>query len=517
LPLLIQTTGLEDYAPGGNARVKVLNIGGPGAGKTRFSSFFPAPIFADCERGLASVADRKVPYVNINNSQDMLDLLAYLKTECRLPQDKRQYHTIVIDTLDAFQRKVKNEWMEINKKEVFTGYEAWGYLTTKTQLLMTRLLNLDMNVVCNVHFKDKTVKDNVSGRESHELMLQLQGETADTAFNDFDLVGWTGVYWESEDGQRVQKRGITFKPTPDKPFLKDRLHVTPDWLPITFADSDYTNLFERIQARVQEMDAGEVLGEVPSAVPEAPSQFVMTPGAIGTGAMPATAPRDVPLQQLDKPTLMKKARDLGITTTVEGTPIRANTLKSELLAALEANLAGQAPTAAATPAPAEQPAPAPSASPAPAEPAQPEQPTQAARQAVTTRATDQGTVNVATGELLDTTTATAVAVMDRPVVAPEIGTEPVTEPPTHEQALATVAETLGGEVIEDKAVPVPAPAAAPPAPPSPTPAPAPASDAGHCQECGKSLAGEDPDIVKLSWIKYRTKLCNADYQIRKRG
>jgi hypothetical protein len=56
MALLIQTTGLEDYAPGGTARVKVLNIGGPGAGKTRFSSFFPAPIFADCERGLASVA-----------------------------------------------------------------------------------------------------------------------------------------------------------------------------------------------------------------------------------------------------------------------------------------------------------------------------------------------------------------------------------------------------------------------------------------------------------------------------
>jgi hypothetical protein len=511
MALLIQTTGLEDYAPGGTARVKVLNIGGPGAGKTRFSSFFPAPIFADCERGLASVADRKVPYVNINNSQDMLDLLAYLKADCRLPQDRRQYHTVVIDTLDAFQRKVKNEWMEINKKEVFTGYEAWGYLTTKTQLLMTRLLNLDMNVVCNVHFKDKTVKDNVSGRESHELMLQLQGETADTAFNDFDLVGWTGVYWESEDGQRVQKRGITFKPTPDKPFLKDRLHVTPDWLPITFSDSDYTNLFERIQARVEEMDAGEVLGEVPTALPEAPSQLVMTPAAIGTGAMPATTPREVPLQQLDKPTLMKKARDLGITTTVEGTPIRTNTLKSEILAALEANLAGQAPTAAATPAPIEQPAPTASPGPAPTQPAQP-------RPTVTTRATEQGTVNVATGELLDTTTATAVAVLDRPTdlpaVGPEIGTEPA---PTHEQAVARVAETLGGQVIEDKATPVPQPGTAPPAPPAPTTAPASAGDAGHCEECGKALGGEDPDIVKLSWIKYRKKLCNADYQARKRG
>jgi hypothetical protein len=105
-----------------------------------------------------------VPYVSINTSQDMLDLLAYLKQECRQPADQRQYRPIVIDTLDAFQRKVKNEWMEKEKKEVFTGWEAWGFLNSKMQLLMTRLLNLDMNVIVNVHYKDKTTKDDETGK-----------------------------------------------------------------------------------------------------------------------------------------------------------------------------------------------------------------------------------------------------------------------------------------------------------------------------------------------------------------
>ena len=48
------------------------------------------------------------------------------------------------------------------------------------------------------------------------------------------------------DGQRVEKRGLTFKRTPDKPFLKDRLFVTPTWMEVTFDDSDYTKLFPNV-------------------------------------------------------------------------------------------------------------------------------------------------------------------------------------------------------------------------------------------------------------------------------
>jgi hypothetical protein len=91
-------------------------------------------------------------------------------------------------------------------------------------------------------------------------MLQLSGDIKDTAFNDFDLVGWMGTYWEAVAGERIEKRGITFKRTPDKPFLKDRLHVTPPWLEVTFADSDYENLFSRIAAKVAELAPSETVG-----------------------------------------------------------------------------------------------------------------------------------------------------------------------------------------------------------------------------------------------------------------
>lgn len=476
MALTIKTTGLEQYAPGGDARVKVLVIGGPGVGKTRWSSYFPLPIYADCEKGLASVADRTVPFVDILTSQDMLDLLTYLKQECRQPQAQRAYQTVVVDTLDAFARKVKNEWMEKEGKQVFTGWEAWGYLNSRMQMLLTRLLNLDMNVIVLVHYKDKVTKDDVTGRESHELMPQLQGETADNIFNDFDLVAWMGTYWEGEEGKRVQKRGLSFKPTPDKPWLKDRLHVTPPWMEVTFAPTDYTNLFERIQSRIEEMQEGHEVGEIPSAGDEAPtpSGFVVAPGAAGSGALPAVTPREIPINQLDKPALIKRARDLGVTHTVDGAPIRANTNKGELQAALEAhakNPRGAAPAASASPVTA---AAAPAAAPALDRPAPVANPGR-------TRSVAEGVVNVSTGELID---------QDR------------------DEAVETVKNVLGAQVIgESTDVPAPEPA---PVVPS-----APKAEKHLCADCGKDLTDENPDIVKLSYIRFRKRFCTEHYAVHK--
>ena len=256
MALKIQTTGIEQYAPGGQAVLKTMFIGGPGAGKTRLSSYWPKPIYADCEGGLSSIADRKMPFVTIKNSQDMLDLLAFLKMECRRPYQDRQYQTVVIDTLDAFQRKVKDEWLQANPgSQSFRGFDAWGYLDAKMQMLLTRLLNLDMHVIVAVHYKDKTIKEGTgeNATERQELMLQLSGEVKDNVFNDFDLVGWLGKYYEAVDGQRVEKRGLTFKSTPEKPFLKDRLHVTPPWMEVTFSDDDYGNLFAAFTSRLDDL------------------------------------------------------------------------------------------------------------------------------------------------------------------------------------------------------------------------------------------------------------------------
>ncbi len=473
--MLIQTTGLEDYAPGGKARVKVLVIGGPGAGKTRWASYFPKPFYLNCEGGLASVADRKMPYVNVNTSQDMLDGLAFLKQECQQPVENRSYDTVVVDTLDAFQRKVKDEWLVKEKKQVFTGWDAWGYMNSKMQMLMTRLLNLDMNILVLVHYKDKIID------EVRTISLQVQGDVADTVYNDFDLVAWMGTFWEPVDGERVQKRGLTFKPTPERPFLKDRLHVTPDWMEVQFADTDYTHLFDAIQSRVEDMDAGEVIGEITSTGPDGPpGPFVVPPGAIGSGALPPKDTRELTFAQMDKTTLLQRARDARLTTTVDGSLIKGNTTKSELIAALEAHTKPALPPFPAPPVPEIPPLPA-------AEPAAVANPRRTTAPA--TKTVPEGIVDIRTGELLDP--------------------EPV-HPLTPEEAEKTLHDVLGAVPVQTVDLPEP------PAPElEPAPQPTAVVETKVCETCAKDLTNENPDFVKLSWIKFRKLLCETCYMALK--
>ena len=511
MALLIKTTGLEQYAPGGEARTKLLIVGGSGAGKTRMASFFPRPIFADCEAGLASVADRKVAYVPVSNSTDMLDLLTFLKGECRLPKDRRTYDTVVVDTLDAYQRKLKQEWMDRERAETFTGWEAWGYINQKMQILLTRLLNLDMNVVVNVHYKDKTTKDDQTKAESHQLMLQLSGESADTTFNDFDQVGWMGTYWEAVGGERVQKRGLTFTPTPDKPFLKDRLHVTPKWFEVLFADSDYEQLFVRVAQRLETLTPGETVGEVPSADLSTDAPAVVTPGTMKSGALPAKPVVELPLLQMDKPTLAAMARELGIETLPDGSPIKGNTLKGELVGAIEHHRAQPQAPAVAEPA-AVVPAPAPAVPvPGPGDGAVPTEvtpngPDMAAAHLLTgARAPRQA----ATSGLRPVTRTPALTVTPGVKAVPEglvdTATGELRDPPDMAAAVATVEATLGGQVVPETR-PEPVVVAAPVAVMTPP---------VLCEDCGTDLAGENSDQVKLAWIKFRKKLCEADYAKRR--
>jgi hypothetical protein len=414
--LQIRTTGIEDFLDGSH-NVKALIVGGPGAGKTRMSSYWNRPIYADCESGRASIADRNVAYVSVKGSKDMLDFLAYLKALESTPKSDRQYQTVVVDTLDGFQRTVKDEWLQRTNSGEFKGYDAWGFLDSKMNMLMTRLLNLDYNVLVLAHYKTSIVKD-ADGQESNATILQLDGNIKNTVFNDFDLVGRLGTYWEAQDGQRVERRGLTFQPTPEWPFLKDRLAATPRWMPISFCEDDYAQIFAALADRLTaaQMPQSEVVGEVPEAV-ETPAPTVVAPRSGGpvrpkaapaaaAAAKPATAakessPPDAPAPPPDPQESLgdMSKQDLAARARALGHDVRGNALKAEIIALIES---GAPP---------------------------------------------------------------------KPDPAP--GPEPATAP------------------------------AGPPAKPA------------NCADCDKELAGQTPDYVKLSYIKYRRHLCDTCYQATK--
>jgi hypothetical protein len=93
-----------------------------------------------------------------------------------------------------------------------------------------------------------------------------------------------------------------------------------------------------------------------------------------------------------------------------------------------------------------------------------------------------------------------------PVVVEE--TLALVEPATEAGPVEAAPET----VVQEEHVAAPSTEApAKPAPPAPPAAP----NDKVCADCGKDLAGEKADFVKLSYIKYRRYLCEDDYMKNK--
>jgi hypothetical protein len=320
MPPKIQTTGDAEYLDG-SANIKFMVVGYGDAGKTRFASYTPRPIYLDCENSRGSLFDRAMPFIEIKTSSDMLDALEYLRKLERIPKSERQYQTVVVDTLDSFQRKLKDEWVRDQNAAAFRGFDAWGFLDSKMQMLLTRLLNLDYNVIVNVHpVWEKNYSDDDS---PGAYALQLDGKIQNQIFNDFALVAFMGSYTEHDPstGEAVERRGLKFKKTPSLPFLKDRFNLFKGrWLPVEFCDNDWLQIVQAFADRADEVDMpkSEIVEQLPPADPT-DTPHVVPPLAGGPVDRPAAKTKDV---------LLQEAKDLGL-------KISGNALKAEIIAAIE--------------------------------------------------------------------------------------------------------------------------------------------------------------------------------------
>lgn len=285
--LIIKTTGVQDYLDGGEAYVKALILGAPSAGKTRSASFWPKPIFADCEKGRMSIADRAVPYAEVLTVADMDKLLEILAFECKKPVRDRKYQTFVVDTLDAYQRIVIQSRLDAEKKEALSGWGDWGYLDAKMTQFVSKLHALPMNIVVNVHVKDTT--EGEGDTKAVSTGPKLKGDLRDQIAAEFDLVGYMGTYWEAEEGERVLKRGIQWHPDPSKPVLKDRSGQLPKWTNVAFSTDDYDTLFSTLISHLDNLPEATTLEshETDAAITTAPKPPVAG-GPVVSPVMPAT-------------------------------------------------------------------------------------------------------------------------------------------------------------------------------------------------------------------------------------
>ena len=284
--LQIKQTGLDDYLAGGEGRIKVLIMGNPGAGKTRSASFWPKPLLADCEEGRMSVADRAIPYAAIKSIADMKALLTLAEEESKRPKDQQRFQTLIIDTLDAYQRIVMQEYLRSQKKSAMAGWQDWGFLDAEMVELVARLSGISMNVVANLHVKDTKVGGSDEGEGGYLAKSpKLKGDFREQVAAEFDLIGFMSTDWEAVDGKRTLSRHIQWEPSPDVPISRDRSGQLPGVTPVTFTEEDYLGLLRPLAAAAELLKVGLLVAEVATEEPVDPV-LVTKGGPVGNAKAP---------------------------------------------------------------------------------------------------------------------------------------------------------------------------------------------------------------------------------------
>ena len=280
MPIEIRTTGFDEFLDSGQANIKALIMGDHGCGKTPSAATWPKPIFADCEDGMMSLASKSVPYARIRSSDDMEALIAHLRRDAARGNEKREYKTLVIDTLDRYQKTLIQERLRKERKESFSGFGDWGWLESKMNILVDAILGLNMNVVVNLHTK-------ISGGSEDEPSIEiprLKGDVKDAIFEVFDFIGRMEKSFEAVKGQRVEKRQIRWHSEVRFPNLRDRSGKLPRFTEVDF-ENDFQRIFDAIAPVMDELPESKVVetlevegdGEVNENLEGGPVETVTTP------------------------------------------------------------------------------------------------------------------------------------------------------------------------------------------------------------------------------------------------
>jgi len=317
--LTIRETGLEDYLDpeGGNAWVQALIIGDHGVGKTPFAAKWPRPIFAMCEHGTMSIAKDKVPVGEIHTDADMDAFITLIRQDCAIKDmSRRKYMTVVVDTVDAYQKRLMDLRVRTQQLDRFTGWDNWDWLDAKVSKMLRELSNLPIHLVVNMHFKKIMVgegDDKVMDREA-----KLKGDMKTTVYQEFDLIGFMETYYMSEGGARVRKHRIRWWPEPGFEMVRARAVgadgvLLPQFTPVDFAPSDFQVIFDAIASGVEGLEESKVVAELPTGDDTSAEGLPAPDEGAGPVASPALPPANRPAAEAKTPraTIAKIKKYIG--------------------------------------------------------------------------------------------------------------------------------------------------------------------------------------------------------------
>ncbi len=256
--LNIMRTGSDEYGK----FIKALITGNPGAGKTLVSSTFPNPLYANVEGGLMSIADRKIPFVNVEGMDDIISIKNVLSQDKKVREKILGFpvDTVVIDTIDEVQNLMIQELL-IREKKAKMAIQDWGKVADEMKALIRGFRNLDMNVVFTCHLK--TMTDEEDGRSWYAPGLAGQMADKIPGMVDLSLMIHTAEVVEvtKEGTKKVDKRLIESYPTKQYPFLKDRSGKLPHSFEVNFHD-DYARIQELIFGDMSSVPVTEEIAEL---------------------------------------------------------------------------------------------------------------------------------------------------------------------------------------------------------------------------------------------------------------
>jgi hypothetical protein len=301
MALIVKRAGSAEF---GNY-IKQLVLGDPGAGKTRTASTWPDVIYANCEGGMMSVADRQPATVDVKSKQEMRELINALDQ----PPSVREKilglptQTVCVDTFDEYAKILIRERLEAERKDAM-AIQDWGWLGAELANTVRAFRNLEMNVIFNVHLKSQ--EDSETGRTFFKP--NIAGAMGDDIPAYFDLVMLlvarpvTSVV----NGQNVRSiiRYMQTYPDAQHGWVKDRSGQMPMEFTINF-DDDYERLVKLMPwSQAAASAPAEIVTTVPTPEPEkapaepkepeVPGQATLTVASPGAPAEAPQAPQKAP-------------------------------------------------------------------------------------------------------------------------------------------------------------------------------------------------------------------------------